>query len=187
MIRQALPADALEIAKLIILAMGDLSAKFTGSSDPEVAIALFERFAALKDNQYSYENILVYEDEEGVCGMISAYDGADLSALRAPFLAYLDKTFGFKYNPEDETEKGEYYIDCVSVSERKQGMGIGKELIKALIDHAANQKHYTVGLIVNMENPKAEKLYANLGFKVVKEKDFMGGRYLHMQHLVTPA
>lgn len=185
MIRQALPTDAPEIAKLIILAMDDLSAKFTGSSDPEEAIVLFERFARLRDNQYSYENILVYEDEEGVCGMISAYDGGKLSTLRAPFFTYLEKTYGFKYDAEDETEQGEYYIDCVSVSSRKQGKGIGKELIKALIDHAAEQGHFTVGLIVNKENVKAEKLYTNLGFKVVKEKDFMGGKYFHMQHEVA--
>lgn len=185
MIREALPADALDIAKLIILPMGDLSEKFTGSVDPNEAIALFERFAALPDNQYSYENILVYEDEDGVCGMISAYDGADLEALRAPFLDYLNDTYGIKHNLEDETKAGEYYIDCISVSLSRQGKGIGKKLIKAMVDHAAQKQQYTVGLIVNKENPKAEKLYAGLGFKVILEKDFMGGRYFHMQYQVN--
>jgi len=182
MIRAALPADAHEIAKLIILAMDDLAVKFTGASDPYEAVPLFERFAALPANQYSYENILVYADEDGVCGMISAYDGADLRDLRAPFLGHLDQVYGFKHNPEDETEMGEYYIDCISVSPDKQGKGIGKVLIKAMLDYAKAHQHDTIGLLVNKENPKAEKLYENLGFKVVKEKDFMGGRYFHMQY-----
>lgn len=182
MIREALPEDASAIARLIILAMDDLSAKFTGSSDPNEAIALFERFAMQPGNQYSFENTLVYEDEQGVCGMINAYDGADLHALRAPFLDYLYKTYGIKHNPDDETESGEYYLDCISVAPDRQGQGIGKKLILAMIDYAKQRKHNITGLLVNKDNPKAEKLYAKLGFKVVKEKDFMGGKYLHMQH-----
>lgn len=182
MIRAALPTDAHAIARLIILAMDDLSEKFTGSSDPNEAISLFEMFAAQSGNQYSYEKTLVYEDEQGVCGMINAYNGAELEALRAPFLAYLDKAYGIKHNPDDETEPGEYYLDCVSVAPDRQGKGIGKKLILAMIEYARQHQQYTTGLIVNKDNPKAEKLYIAMGFKVVKEKDFMGGKYLHMQH-----
>lgn len=182
MIREASPADAPEIAKLLILAMDDLAAKFTGAADPYEAVPLFERFAALPANQYSYENTLVYEDEDGVCGMICAYNGAELGNLRAPFLEYLDQEYGFKHNPEDETKPGEYYIDCVSVSQDKQGKGIGSVLVKAMIDHAKVQQHPTIGLLVNTENPKAERLYASLGFTTIKEKDFMGGKYFHMQY-----
>lgn len=184
MIREARVNDAPEIAKLIILAMDDLAAKFVGTDDPYDAVPLFEKFAASPANQYSYENILVYEDQGVVGGMISAYDGAQLEALRAPFLAYLETAYGFKHNPEDETEPGEYYIDCVSVSPDKQGKGIGKELIKAMIVHAENHEQYTLGLLVNKENPQARKLYENLGFKIAEEKDFMGGRYFHMQYKV---
>ncbi|MEQ7801401.1 N-acetyltransferase [Pedobacter sp. ASV1-7] len=182
MIREALPGDAQAIARLIILAMDDLSVKFTGSSDPDEAIALFERFAAQPGNQYSFENTLVYEDEQGVCGMINAYDGVDLHTLRAPFLDYLNKNYGIKHNPDDETEPGEYYLDCVSVASDRQGQGIGKKLIQAMIDYAQQRKYYITGLLVSKDNPKAEKLYSSLGFKVVKEKDFMGGKYFHMQH-----
>jgi ribosomal protein S18 acetylase RimI-like enzyme len=182
MIRRAIPADAPEIAKLIILAMDDLATKFTGTDHPEEAVPLFERFVAQSDNQYSYENIFVYEEETQVCGMISAYDGALLETLRAPFLLYLDQVYGFNHQLEDETQAGEYYIDCISVSPDKQGKGIGKVLIKALLDYAEAHQQHTVGLLVNKENPNAEKLYTNLGFKVVEEKDFMGGKYLHMQY-----
>jgi ribosomal protein S18 acetylase RimI-like enzyme len=181
MIREALPGDAPELGKLIILAMDDLAAKFVCSSDPYDAIPLFERFAALPANQYSYENTLVYEDEDGVCGMINAYDGTDLETLRAPFLDHLETNYGFQHKPEDETAPGEYYIDCISVAPNKQGKGIGKELIKAMVEYAFAHDQHTLGLLVNKENAKAEKLYANLGFKTVEEIDFMGGQYYHMQ------
>ena len=181
-IREAVPADAHQIAGLIILAMDDLAAKFAGESDPFKAIPLFEHFAALPGNQYSYENILVYEEEGVVSGMISAYDGADLETLRAPFLTYLQSTYGFDSIPEAETEAGEYYIDCVSVAQGKQGRGIGKKLILALIEKVIPAKHHTLGLLVSLNNPQAEKLYGRLGFKTVSRRHFMGGDYSHMQY-----
>lgn len=184
-IREAKQADAAELARLIILAMDDLAVKFVGGSTADDAIPLFEKFAALPANQYSYENILVCEDENGICGMISAYDGAMLHALRKPFLDYLATAYNFQLIPEDETGPGEYYIDCVSVSPDKQGKGIGKKLIMAMIDHAASRNHHRLGLLVNQENPQAQKLYGNLGFDVVEERDFMGGRYFHMQYIVS--
>jgi len=101
--------------------MDDLAAKFAGESDPFMAIPLFEHFAALPKNQYSYENVLGYEDQGAVCGMISVYDGADHELLSAPFLTYLQTTFGFDTLREAEKKAEEYYIDCLSVSENKQG------------------------------------------------------------------
>lgn len=180
-IREALPTEANQLAKLIIQAMDGLAAKFIGSTDPYEAVPLFERFAALPCNQYSYKNTLVYEEEGEIGGMINAYDGADLEVLRAPFLDYIQKTYGFKKDLEAETQAGEYYIDCISVAPGKQGKGIGKELIKAMVDYAAAHGHHAIGLLVSKENPKAEKLYTSLGFRVVKERDFIGSRYFHMQ------
>ncbi|SMC86691.1 GNAT family N-acetyltransferase [Pedobacter africanus] len=181
MIRQAQPEDAGAIAPLIVLAMDSLAAKFTNSAESAETLALFEKFAGLPANQYSYENVLVYVDEAGISGMISAYDGARLELLRAPFLEHISGTYGFTEIPEQETQEGEYYIDCVSVSPGTQGKGIGRELIKALLEHAAKTGHKKVGLLVSKENPRAEKLYSGLGFLTVKERGFMGGDYFHMQ------
>jgi ribosomal-protein-alanine N-acetyltransferase len=178
-IRPAMVPEAKRIAALIVLAMGDLAAKFAGSSDPDVAVDLFHRFVEYRGNQYSYKNVLVYEDETGICGMISAYDGAQLHALREPFLDYLKSTSGFTLEPEDETQEGEYYIDCLSVFPNQQGKGIGKMLIKALLKKVG--AGITVGLLVSKNNPKAEKLYSSLGFKIVGDKEFMGDSYFHMQ------
>lgn len=181
MIRPAIPTDAAQIARLIIHAMEDLASKFVGQPDPLKAIPLFEHFVALPGNQYSYENILVYEDESGICGVISGYDGADLNRLRTPFLRYITSTYGFKGEPEDETQPGEYYIDCISVAANKQGQGIGKKLINSLIEQLKTTKHTRAGLLVSKDNSNAERLYRNLGFEIVNEKQLMGGIYYHMQ------
>jgi ribosomal protein S18 acetylase RimI-like enzyme len=181
MIRPATPADAPAISRLIVLAMGDsLAGKFANSTDPAKALALFERFAQQTGSQYSYQNVLVWDDSE-VWGMIMAYDGAELDKLRKPFLDYTRAELGFTGQPEDETQPGEYYIDCLSVSPDHQGKGIAKKLIKALFEHAAQLGHQTVGLLVSKGNDKAKKLYTDLGFEEKGEKALLGGYHYHLQ------
>lgn len=182
MIRQATPADNGPIAQLIILAMGKLAAKFANSDDPGVITGLFEKFVTEPGNQYSYHNILVWAEGDAICGMIMAYDGGQLDQLRKPFISYTQTVLGFTGTPEDETQAGEYYIDCLGVFSQYQGKGIAKELIKALFTRAAELGHHTVGLLVSKGNDKAKKLYTNLGFTNVGEQALLGGVHDHLQY-----
>ncbi|MCO5934136.1 GNAT family N-acetyltransferase [Mucilaginibacter sp. RB4R14] len=184
MIRQATPADAPSISRLIILAMGKLAAKFANSYDPAKPLELFERFAKLTDNQYSYTNILVWDEQGEAAGMIIAYDGAKINELRKPFLDYTRSQLGFTGTPEDETQPGEYYIDCLAVNPDKQGKGIAKKLITALFNRAAELGHDTVGLLVSKGNDKAKRLYIDLGFEEQGEKQLLGGLHYHLQYKI---
>lgn len=186
MIRQAAPADAPTLSQLIMLAMGNLAPKFVNGRDAGEAGSLFELFAGKTGNQYSYQNALVYEDANGICGMITGYDGAQLQKLRAPFVQHIKTTYGFEQLVEDETQPGEYYIDCLSVLPNQQGRGIGKKLIRALIDCAADKGYFTTGLLVSKGNPRAKVMYTKLGFKVVDERLFVGDVYQHLQYEVKP-
>ncbi|MES2268789.1 MAG: GNAT family N-acetyltransferase [Bacteroidota bacterium] len=181
MIRPATPADAPAISRLIVLAMGPLAAKFANSDDPAKPLELFERFAKLTGNQYSYTNILVWDEQGEAVGMIMAYDGARLNELRKPFLDYTRTQLGFTGTPEDETQPGEYYIDCLAVDPDQQGKGIAKKLFMALFERAAELGHSTVGLLVSKGNDKAKKLYNNLGFEEQGEKRLLGGTHYHLQ------
>jgi len=181
MIRAAKPSDAESVAPLIIQAMGDLAKKFTNSDDLGIIIPVFEYFFRQQGNQYSFENTLVFQNESEVLGSINAYDGANLQELRKPFLAYLAKNYGLKdFNPEPETEAGEFYLDAISVNPIMQGKGIGKLLIQAGINWAAKLEHTKVGLLVEISNKGALKLYQNMGFQIQNEKPFIGGMYYHM-------
>lgn len=179
MIRQATPEDAPDLAPLIILALGHIACIFAQSDDPKDAIPLMEQLIGSKGNQYSYENTLVYEDENGVIGSIVGYDGARLHELRKPVLEVIRKSDP-DFSPNDETEAGEYYIDCVNVDPAHQGKGIGKKLLNAMSELAASQHFIRVGLIVDHVNPDARKIYEKVGFRVVGERDFMGHSYDHM-------
>ncbi|WP_231460047.1 MULTISPECIES: GNAT family N-acetyltransferase [unclassified Pedobacter] len=185
MIRFATPEDAASVAPLIILAMGDLAIKFSNDTDAVKTQAFFEHFFRLPDNQYSYQNTLVFEENGLILGSLNAYDGAKLLALRKNFLDYLKFHNGLlDFNPEPETEAGEFYLDSLGVNPEAQGKGIGKKLINAGIAWAKELKHKTVGLIVEFDNDRALKFYLDRGFTINNQKEFVGGKYHHMIYQV---
>ncbi|MEO6687452.1 MAG: GNAT family N-acetyltransferase [Dyadobacter sp.] len=179
MIRSATPTDATAVAPLMILAMGHIAGIFAKSENYKDAIPFFEMFFRMEDNQYSYANTLVYENENGIAGSVTGYDGKRLHELRQPILDELRKSDP-DFTPNDETEAGEYYLDCVNVDENQQGKGIGKILINAFCDQGFRLGHKRIGLIVDPDNPAAKKLYTNLGFYEAGKRNFMGHDYFHM-------
>jgi len=179
MIRPATPSDAEQVGPLFILSMGHIAGIFANSDRYEDAIPFFEKFFRQRDNQYSYANTLVFEEENRIKGSVTGYDGALLHVLRQPVLDELRKNKP-DFTPDDETEAGEFYLDCIHVDKNAQGKGIGKKLIAAFCQKALSLGYDRVGLIVDRENPEAKRFYTNLGFQVSGEKDFMGHTYFHM-------
>lgn len=82
---------------------------------------------------------------------------------------------------EDETESGEFYIDCIGVNSDQQGKGIGSKALNFLIDEYVVKNHQTLGLLVDEDNPNAKRLYLKLGFKVVGRKSLAGKKMEHLQ------
>lgn len=180
-IRRATPADASSVAPLLVAAMESFACTFAGSDNPQDALHIFERFAAMPGNQYSYTNTLVYEDGAHIAGIVTGYDGALLEKLRAPFFEYLTQHYAFDSTTFGaETTAGEYYLDTVSVLPERRGEGIGKALIRAACVIARQQGHRYAGLLVDSTNPLAKRLYTHLGFRTTGIKEFAGGSYEHM-------
>lgn len=179
-IRQAEPKDAKFVAEFILLAMDELAFKFSNSKDKDFTLSLFENFVSQKNNQYSYENTLVAEENDEIIGAILAYDGAKLEELRNPFIEYIKINCRFEGNPEDETEAGEVYLDTLAVSPKHQGKKIGQKLIEALLEKSLERGFPRVGLLVDPDNPPAKRLYERIGFKVAGTKPLLGGIYEHL-------
>ena len=179
MIRPAKPDDAHEVAPLLVLAMGHIAGILANSERNEDAISFLEMFFRKNDNQYSYANTLVFETERGILGSVTGYDGGLLHDLRQPILQEVRKT-NPDFTPGDETEAGEYYLDCVAVNEDYQGKGLGQKLIKAFCKKGVSLGFKRVGLIVDFENAASKKIYEKAGFQTADEKDFLGHRYFHM-------
>ncbi len=182
-IRKANLEDFKFISPLLLLAMEDIVYEFIGEKSYDKATEFLNAMVAQKANQYSYENCWVAENKEGIIGVACLYDGSRLQEFRKPVAHYIKEQFAQEFNPEDETQSGEIYIDCVGVHPDQQGKGIGSKIFSFLIDHYVVQQKQTLGLLVDYDNPKAEKLYLKLGFKIVGEKTLVGKTLKYMQYI----
>jgi len=181
-IRPALKSEADKIAKLMNLAMLEITYQFIGEENIEKANAFLAHFIAQENNQYSYQNIFVAEENNEILGQISMYDGAKLKALRQPIWDKIKDDRGVDYWAQDETQAGEMYIDTFAVSSKAQGKGIGKQLLQYAIDKVVVKQKKVLGLLVDKDNPDAKRLYEKIGFKVIKDTHIFGKDMEHMQY-----
>jgi ribosomal protein S18 acetylase RimI-like enzyme len=180
-IRKATSTDAKDIATHLLFAMEDIVYKFIGEENTEKANGFMLHFAARPNNQYSYENCWVAEVNNSVVAVIIVYDGARLVKLRGPVVEFTRSKFNPEFQPEDETQAGEYYIDCLAVNPDQQGRGIGTKLLEFVIDEYVNKQGQTLGLLVDEVNPNAKRLYLKLGFKSVATKVVFAKNMEHLQ------
>jgi hypothetical protein len=93
MIRIGSKEDSYAIASLMLLAMEGLVKKFRGTEERLELIALLERFIKFPGNQYSYDNVIVDVTEERIAGVLIAYDGGAIEALRQPFFDFIIENY----------------------------------------------------------------------------------------------
>lgn len=180
-IRKATLKDAPAIAPLLVLAMEDILYKFINETNYTKAKAFLLHFITQENNQYSYQNCWLAEEENQIIAAVNVYDGAKLQQLRAPIMEYVKTHYNPNFNPENETQSGEFYIDSLGVAPNQQGKGIGSKLLLFLIDEYVIQKQQTLGLLVDEDNPAAKKLYLKLGFKTVGKKTLVGKNLEQLQ------
>lgn len=181
-IRKASSADAGAIAPIMLAAMEEIVYYLIGEQDRQKAIAFLEHHIAQTGNQYSYEHIFVAEEEGNIIGEICLYPGSSLEQLRAPVLAYLHTHYQRDLPLAAETQEGEIYIDTIAVSAETRGKGLGKMLLLYVIDLFVHRYHEVLGLLVEKENPKAKKLYLNMGFKPVGQVNLFEKELEHLQY-----
>lgn len=184
-IRKATLKDAENIASLLLLAMEDIIFKFINQNNVDKARNFLLHFVKQENNQYSYQNCFVAEENQ-IIAAVNLYDGAKLAELRTPVSQYIKTHFNKNFNPEDETQAGEFYIDSLGVLANQQGKGVGTKMLHFLIHEYVSQNQQTLGLLVDKENPQAKKLYLKLGFKSVGEKILVGKTMEHLQIKVQP-
>jgi ribosomal protein S18 acetylase RimI-like enzyme len=180
-IRKATIDDSESIAKHLLLAMEEIIYKFIDEKDPKTAYYFLLHFVESENNQYSYQNCFVAEENDEIIGAVAVYDGGKLQELRKPVVDYVRLNFNPDFSPENETQSGEFYIDSLGVSPNHQGKGIGSQLLQFLIEEFVTKNKQTLGLLVEEGNPGAKKLYLKLGFKVVGVKTLVGKTLEHLQ------
>lgn len=182
-IRTATKKDAATIAQAVAMAIGDEDAlrAYCGDDYLEVLTEVARR----KATQYSWQYALVAEVNGKAAGVIVGYNGARLKVLREGTFDVLRESVGRIPIIANETEAGEYYLDSVGVLPEFRGLGVGKALVAAFCDKVFSEGYARVGLIVDNENPNAERLYSSLGFERVGTRPFFGHKMWHLQRANT--
>lgn len=134
------------------------------------------------DSQYSYLNTLVAVNEHNeVVGACVSYDGGELKERRETFISCVKERFGRDFsNMPAESSEGELYIDSLCTNVNYRGKGIATKLLNATIEKAKGMG-LPAGLLVDVGNPRAERLYTALGFEFVNENEWGGHKMRHLQ------
>lgn len=184
-IRRAVLTDSEDIASCLLLAMEEIIWKLIGEEDREKAFAFMRYFVEKENNQYSWQNCWVVEEERSIVAAVNVYNGAQLHELRQPVIDYIKKTFNRYVTPEDETGPGEYYIDSLGVHPEHRCKGIGTRLLQFLLDEYVTRRRQTLGLLVDDGNLAAKRLYRKLSFKTSGRKVLLGKHLEHLQIMPT--
>jgi ribosomal protein S18 acetylase RimI-like enzyme len=185
-IRPAVPSDASEAVPLILNAIGSIAFVLTGTTDRQEVGFILDQFFRQKGNRVSYENALVLEDSSDersreVVGVALIYDGSIARKLDEPLeKAAMQKSGLSDYRIPSEAEPSEFYLDTISVDPKCQGRGFGRDLIEASCEHARKLGRSRIGLLVDIENTGAKRLYERLEFRTQGRKQIAGDEYFHM-------
>lgn len=182
-IRPARMQDAPAIAVAVAMAIGDEQTLrgYCGDDYLSVLTAIAQR----EGTQYSWQHAIVAQCDDKVVGAVVGYDGALLEQLREGTFAVLRQLISRTPKLANETEAGEYYLDSIAVMPEYQGVGIGSALIDAFCKRALAQGHKQVGLIVDFDNPTAERLYTSQGFKRIGKRLFFEHKMWHLQRQIV--
>src|SRR5690606_11868495 len=101
-----------------------------------------------------------------------------------PVLLDLASTYDRTLKLPAETQSGEVYIDTIAVSPGYQGGGIGKMILLYAVDLFVKRNQQVLGLLVNLDNPLAKKLYLNVGFTIVNRVHIFGAEMEHLQYRI---
>jgi ribosomal protein S18 acetylase RimI-like enzyme len=195
-IRPAVPSDASEAVPLILQAIGSIAFVLTGTKNREEANRILDQFFREEGNRVSYQNTLVMEALENVVeqsregslersrevvGVALIYDGSIARTLDEPLeKAAIQKTSFSDYRIPTEAEPSEFYLDTISVDPKCQGRGFGRDLIEASCEQARKFGRDRIGLLVDIENSGAKRLYERLEFRTQGRRLIAGDEYFHM-------
>lgn len=188
-IENAKREDASFIADAILGAIGeDITLDLAGEKCTVKDVHdLFQRLAERDDTQYSYLNTRIARADSGetVAACIS-YDGEGLRRMRRHFFREANETLGWNVSEDEmeawpgETEPDEFYLDTLMVLPQHRGQGIARALIEDA-KMKATTAGKPLGLLCDLDNDRAHRLYESAGFRNVGERPFAGHIMHHMQ------
>ncbi|MDR0921781.1 MAG: GNAT family N-acetyltransferase [Lactobacillales bacterium] len=181
-IRKGQEKDKENLAQLVMIILRQMELSLVAELGEETVVDLLEQ-AILQDGyRYSYKRALVATVEGKVAGVAFGYTNEEESTIDVVFQQLLKEKTGLdqKLFTDSEVLGEEWYLDSIAVYDSFRGHGAGSKLLSALPEVAKESGKKVVGLNVDLENPKAQKLYEKTGFVTVGEMEIAGHKYHHM-------
>ncbi len=176
--RRAEPADVAQAVPLIY-SSGPAAFDYVFSHDRPGQALAFLRFAYTDGRgEFGYRNHTVAVRDGGVVGVGAAWDGraglrfmvaaaAQILRFYGPLRAWGVIVRGLKVEQViRQPTAAEFYVAHLGVREELRGRGVGERLIGELLTGAQPGRHRQAALDVAVTNPRAEALYARLGFRI---------------------
>ncbi|CUS26067.1 GNAT family N-acetyltransferase [Paucilactobacillus oligofermentans DSM 15707 = LMG 22743] len=184
MIRKAQPADAKMVAPLIYTVLEDMELDLILKVDKKDWIKVLEKAFKVDDHRYSYQNAFVNEYEGTVAGVAFGYPEemeAGIDEAFDEFLIELGLPQDVQLFNDKEAYPNEWYLDTLSVNPDFQGLGVGTQLLEMLPTFVKTMEINKIGLNVDEQNGRAEKLYRKIGYQKVGSLTLGTHPYSHLQ------
>lgn len=169
LIRPAVKADALAIAKLFLISSDGLAAHIWSKSvQPDEALeAVGARRYAREGVDFSFENCLIAESDGELAGMLHSFamheapNGAPAAEPEADpvLMPYLELE-----------DYGSFYVSGLAVVEKFRGLGLGTQLMAEAETRARALGLPRVSLICFERNEGAQRLYKRLGYRALMRR-----------------
>lgn len=183
-IRPARPDDVEIAVNAIYLSMGELADYLFGGvshSVKNILAGLFRR----DNNRFSWQCTDIAVLDETPVGTLVSFPGWEINRRDFATGKGLMKICGFfdvvrlalralSIASGIETKKNEYYIANMAVLPEYQRRGVGARFLEHAEKRAQQVGLHTCSLIVDLENPSAQRLYERYGYHVVYTKTYPG-------------
>lgn len=183
-IRDARLEDAPFLAKCIMAGMHFYDFETEIPQEKKIYERLIES-ERRADTLDSYANTRVAEVDGVVVGSLQSYPGDIYRDLRRktftefwPELAEEEATY------DQETDPGEYYLDCVAVLPAYRRRGIGRALLQDGIAKGISLGYRQIALVADAEMPHLVRLYESLGFVPAEHRHAFGVDFMRMIYSV---
>lgn len=183
MIRSISQKDTAEITALLWVIFEDMELSLLNKISKNKVLEMVGEAMADPTYRYGMNRGIVFEHNGEIAGVSFGYPAIDEAVIDEPFRKVLIKN-GYAENEtlfvDKEAFPKEWYLDSIVVHKKYRGLGIGSILLKEMDHLAINAGYRTIGLNVDIGNPKAKKLYSSIGYKKVGEIVLSGHRYEHL-------
>lgn len=184
LIRKATDQDSKAIVSLFNIIIDEMDLEIVRTLDRSKLDIVFQKSFKTPEFLSKWAQTIVAVENDKVVGFLYGYpfeNEKKINKLMHSFLQDAGLSPSIVIFSDPEAYPDEWYLNSIAVNPKYQGHGIGSKLLTATADLAANQNKNKIGLNVDWENPRAEALYHNYGFKNVGQTKLGDHNYNHLQ------